>query len=71
MSGGRGVAGHGSSSGAASTSAADVGNTFRYDAAAGQYVFNLDSGTLGVGTWRLRLDLGDGVERAVLISLRR
>lgn len=59
-----------------STSAATVGNLFRYDAAGGQYIFNWDtkplasSPALGQGTYVLFIDLGDGVQRSVLVSLR-
>lgn len=55
---------------AASTSAADTGNTFRFDPAGSQYVFNLATRGLTAGTWRLRIDLGDAVEHFVWISLR-
>src|SRR5262249_28782483 len=44
-----------------STSAADVGDRFRYDAAGDQYIFNLGTRGLSPGTWQLRIDLGDGV----------
>jgi alpha-tubulin suppressor-like RCC1 family protein len=53
---------------AISTSAATSGNLFRYDT--GQYIFNLSTKSLAVGTWRLSIDLGDGASRAVPISLR-
>jgi len=53
-----------------STAQADSGNTFRYDASKDQYVYNLSTDDLSTGTWRLRLDFGDGVTRTVLISLR-
>lgn len=52
-----------------STSCEDEGNTFRYDD--GQYIFNLGTRHLSKGTWRLRVDMGDGIERTVLISLRK
>jgi len=52
-----------------STSAATTGNLFRYDGA-GQYIFNLDTSGLTVGTYQLQVDMGDGVLRAVNISLR-
>lgn len=52
-----------------STAAADVGNQFRYTS--GQYVFNLDTSTLSVGTWQLNVDLRDGVQRPVLISIKQ
>ena len=51
-----------------STSAATSGNLFRY--ADGQYIFNLDTSALGPGTYQLQIDMGDGVLRAVNISLR-
>ncbi|HEX6623760.1 MAG TPA: HYR domain-containing protein, partial [Pyrinomonadaceae bacterium] len=60
-----------------STSAATVGDLFRYDAASGQYAFNWDTKplasnpALGQGTYELFVDLGDGVQRAVLVSLRQ
>jgi hypothetical protein len=53
---------------AMSNSNADTGNRFRY--ADGQYIFNLGTSGLTKGTWRLRIDLGDGVEHTVLISLK-
>lgn len=53
---------------AASTSQATTGNLFRYTD--GQYAFNLTTKTLEAGTWRLRIDLGDGVAHSVNISLR-
>ena len=55
---------------AISTSNATTGNLFRYDATAGQYIFNLSTKTLSSGTYQLRLDLGDGVQRVVNISLK-
>jgi hypothetical protein len=65
--------GPGSSGGeieAISTSNATTGNLFRYDATAGQYIFNLGTKTLVAGTYQLRIDLGDGVLRTVNITLR-
>jgi hypothetical protein len=55
---------------AASTSAATPGNTFRYDSSSGQYIFNMATNSLSTGTWRLAIDLQDGVSRTVSISLR-
>ncbi|MBW3664359.1 MAG: HYR domain-containing protein [Actinobacteria bacterium] len=55
---------------AVSVSSADAGNTFRYDPIEEQYVFNLSTKQLNEGTWRLRIDLGDGTTNSVLISLR-
>jgi hypothetical protein len=60
----------GSSLEAISTSSATTGNLFRYDSTSGQYIFNLSTKTLSVGTYQLRLDLGDGVLRTVNISLK-
>jgi hypothetical protein len=56
---------------ASSTAAADSGNTFRYDATNAQYIFNLGTKGLGEGTFRLRIDLGDGTHNTVLISLKK
>jgi hypothetical protein len=53
-----------------STSAATEGNTFRYDATAGQYVFQLSTKSLSVGTWTIHVDLGDGVVRGQTVSIR-
>jgi hypothetical protein len=53
-----------------SNAAPDSGNTFRYDAASDTYIYNLDTKPMGVGTWRIYIDLGDGVTRTVEISLR-
>jgi len=55
---------------AISTSNATTGNLFRYDATSGQYIFNLGTKTLSAGTYKLRIDLGDGVLRTVNIQLR-
>ncbi len=55
---------------AISTSAATTGNTFRFDATSGQYIFNLTTKPLSAGTWRLSIDLHDGVSRTVPISLK-
>jgi DNA/RNA endonuclease G (NUC1) len=53
---------------AGSTSSATEGNLFRYSG--GQYIFNLSTDGLTKGTYQLRVDTGDGVLRAVNISLR-
>jgi hypothetical protein len=55
---------------AISTSNATTGNLFRYDATAGQYIFNLGTKTLSTGTYKLRIDVGDGVLRTVNITLK-
>src|SRR5262249_11253109 len=51
-----------------SNSAANTDNLFRYDN--GYYVFNLNTSGMPVGTYQLQIDMGDGVVRAVNISLR-
>lgn len=51
-----------------STSAATSGNLFRY--ADGQYVFNLSTKGLAVGTYEIRADLGDGRVRTTTVMLR-
>jgi hypothetical protein len=65
-----GPGGAGSDIEAISTSNATTGNMFRYDATAGQYIFNLGTKTLSTGTYKLRIDLGDGVLRTVNITLK-
>jgi len=65
---------------ATSTSAADSGNTFRYDPTADQYIFNLASKPLSTGTWLIKIDFSDGSgdagcdrvnNRGVCVSLRK
>lgn len=55
---------------ALSTSAADTGNTFRYDLSGNQYILNL-SLNLGVGTWRFRVELDDGKSYTVNVSVKQ
>ena len=55
---------------ALSTGNSDTGNVFRYDVTDDQYVFNL-SLDLNVGTWQLRVELDDGKEYVVEISIRQ
>jgi uncharacterized delta-60 repeat protein len=43
---------------AVSTSAADSGNTFRYDASSAQYIFNLGTKSLTTGTYQLSIYYG-------------
>jgi len=47
----------------------NTGNLFRHDGN-GQYSFNLSTKDLSTGTYQLRVDMGDGVLRTVLITLR-
>jgi hypothetical protein len=53
-----------------STAAATTGNLFRYDPAAGQYIFNWSTKGLSAGTYRLFINLGDGVTRTVNLDLK-
>lgn len=53
-----------------STSVADTSNIFRYDSVDNQYIYNLDTGVVSEGTWRLKVELDDGKSYEVLISLR-
>jgi hypothetical protein len=56
---------------AVSTAAPDRGNTFRYDPAANQYIFNLGTRYLrhGTGTYSLQVTINGVVMKEVLISL--
>jgi hypothetical protein len=51
-----------------SSSAATTGNLFRFEN--GEYVFNLSTAGLTPGTYQLQVDMGDGVLRAINISLK-
>ena len=51
-----------------STSSATTGNLFRFEN--GSYVFNLSTSGMAAGTYQLQIDMGDGVLRAVNISLK-
>src|SRR6185503_317133 len=48
----------------------DTGNQFRYDGADKHYIFNLDTGVLSRGTWRIDARLDDGTTHSVHIGLR-
>ena len=48
--------------------ASDAGNTFRNGG--GQYIYNLSTKSMTTGTWLLRVDLGDGVDHSVKVSLK-
>jgi hypothetical protein len=52
-----------------STSSATAGNLFRFDVTSGQYIFNWDTRGLTPGVYQLRVDMGDGVFRAVNVTL--
>ena len=53
-----------------STSAPKNGTVFRYDAAAQQYVYNLNTKALASGTYRLRIDLGHGGELFAQVQVK-
>jgi len=53
-----------------STSAADSDNVFRYDSESNQYIYNLSTDTLSVGTWQLKVLLDDDKYYTVVISIR-
>jgi len=55
---------------AVSTSAATTGNLFRYDLTSNQYIFNLNTKPLSLGTWQIRIELDDGTSQYVKIGLR-
>ena len=55
---------------ALSTSAADSGNTFRYDDSANQYIYNLDTSSFTPGTWQLKATLDDGMSHTIIISIK-
>lgn len=55
---------------AVSTSTATEGNLFRYDATSNQYIFNLATKPLSVGTYLLKAELGDGQTITQQISLK-
>ncbi len=56
---------------ALSTSKADAGNQFRYDATSSQYIFNLGTSGMGIGTWQLQARLGDGKMYVVDVSIKK
>ena len=53
-----------------STSAPKSGTTFRYDAGARQYVYNLNTKVLPAGTYRLRIAVGGGGEIFARIQVK-
>ena len=55
---------------AVSTAAATSGNLFRYDSTSNQYIFNLATKGLSIGTWQIRIDLDDGMSYYVKIGLK-
>lgn len=53
-----------------STSNADTGNIFRYDSTNNQYIYNLSTDTLSVGSWQLKVIINDGKYYVVIISVK-
>ncbi len=53
-----------------STSAADSGNTFRYDNTDNFYIFNLGTSNMDKGTYQLNINLNDGTVHTVCISIK-
>jgi len=54
-----------------STSAANIGNQFRYDDISQQYIYNLGTKGLLAGAWKIKILLDDGTSKEVLISLKK
>jgi hypothetical protein len=48
--------------------ASDTGNSFRYDATGGQYIFNLATKGLSAGTWRIRIAQYQGSTELVTLG---
>ena len=55
---------------AVSTAAATTGSLFRYDSSAHQYIFNWSTKGLASGSYQLSINMGDSVQRTVIISLK-
>lgn len=55
---------------AISTSSATTGNLFRYDSTSNQYIYNLNTKGLTVGTYNLTIVLDDGMTYQVRLSLK-
>lgn len=54
-----------------STSAANDGNTFRYDITDNLYIFNLGTSGMATGTYQLSINLDDGTVKIVRISIKQ
>jgi N-acetylneuraminic acid mutarotase len=52
------------------TGGANAGNLFRYDPVERQYIFNLDTKGLSVGTWQIIVALDDKTTKTVFVSVR-
>lgn len=55
---------------AESTTGADTGDWFRYDAADNLYIFNLSTRVLSQGNWRITVSLDDGTLHTVTVALK-
>ena len=55
---------------ALSTSAADIGNQFRYDSSGHVYIFNLSTSTMSPGTWQVKAVLDSGQVITAVISVK-
>jgi large repetitive protein len=53
-----------------SNASCDSGDLFRYDPLTRQYIYNLSTKPLSVGSWSLQADLGDGVSHVIKVSFR-
>jgi hypothetical protein len=56
---------------ASSLTGPKTSNTCRYDPDKGQYVYNLDTSKLGIGTWQLRAKLDDGTVQTMTIKITK
>lgn len=56
---------------ASSSTPANTGSLFRYDPVDDLYIYNYGTKTLTAGTYRIRIDLGDGQTRTAQFSLRK
>ncbi|MCM2357205.1 MAG: 6-bladed beta-propeller [Geobacteraceae bacterium] len=56
--------------GVTSTSAADMGNTFRYSTIDNLYLYNLSTDGLYEGIWQIRATLDDGTVKTAFIDLK-
>jgi len=52
------------------TTAPDEGGTFRWDPVEGQYVLNVQTRPLSVGTWELIVALDDGTAWSTYLGLK-
>jgi hypothetical protein len=60
----------GTVTGSVPATAATTGNQFRWDPVESQYVYNWSTRGLATGTYELRVEVGEGAPRTVIVSLR-